>query len=164
MTGYGSVIYMLTNQAGRIRSTGGVEIEVTFSFYRYRETGFGVSGRKSAGGCCRVSDGSDVLTKIFEAGLPVMLASVDVEAEIRLTSPYSFQVARTVRERGNAARNQDGVDTTDVGANVIRMPSYRRTRAEGFRWERERKDGQTEFAIRQAFSSAALMRRFRSTE
>lgn len=164
MTGYGSVIHMLTNQAGKIRSTGGLEIEVKFSFYRYRETNPGVSGRKSAGGCCRVSDGSDVLTKVFEAGLPVLLTSADVEAEIRFTSPYSFQVAGRVMERGNAAAHRDKARPAEGGGNVIPMHSRRGPWADSVRWEREREGGQMEFVIRQMLSSAALMRRFRRPE
>lgn len=114
MPGQSSVIQILTNQAGRIRLAGGNEIEVTFSFYQYQEIGFGASGRKSASGCCRVSDGSDVLTRVFEAGLPVRLVGANVEAEIRLTAPYSFQVAGPVLKRSTAAGQHDAASPADA--------------------------------------------------
>lgn len=158
MTGQNSVISILTNQPGKIRLTGGVEIQVTFSFYRYRETGCGISGRKSAGGCCRVSESSDILTKVFEAGLPVMLTGANVEAEIRLTSPYSFKVVECRQVCESPLVREESADTNST---VIPMPSYRRIGGRAFRWERKGKDGQVEVVIRQILTGAALIRRFR---
>ncbi|MFC5861257.1 hypothetical protein ACFPT7_03035 [Acidicapsa dinghuensis] len=161
MTNQGSVISVLTSQAGKIRLMGGTEIEVKFSFYRYQEADCGIAGRKSAGGCCRVSSNSDVLAKIFEAGLPVMLISENVEAKIRMTSPYSFQALGPVLTRGNCAAHHDEANPTNGRGSVIPMPLYRRTTDGAYRWEREGRGGRVEVVVRQVLSGAARMQRLR---
>lgn len=160
MAGQRSDISILTNQRGKIRAAGGAEIEVTFSLYPKRGTHQGVSEHPFDRGCCRVSDGSDVLLGIFEAGLPVMLVSAYVQAEIRLISPYSFQIAGIVVETGVEVERGDVPGGYDRGGRVSAQGQVRqrgpfwRSAAGTLSWELGRLSRSADFGIRPALCGA----------
>jgi hypothetical protein len=73
----------IVNKSGRIQPGSDDPICVTFSFYQTAQ---------SADGLCRVSDGSKILRELFEGGKPVRLTSPELNAVIRFSSSYTFDV------------------------------------------------------------------------
>jgi len=71
-------------EQGMISNEHGVETVVTFSLYP--------NSGKTAGGFCRVSDGSEFLHELFDSGNVVRLSSGKLDVPIVLTSGSTFRV------------------------------------------------------------------------